>query len=70
MDVVISDSYISNSTARDGQGGFASISKGRWFNLTSTTVVDCQAPEGRIMIVQSQSYKTNVSISLSQLQCN
>jgi hypothetical protein len=53
MDVIISKSNIINTTARDGQGGFAVLSKGRWFNVTSSILTNSWAPEGRIMVVDS-----------------
>jgi hypothetical protein len=65
MDTIISNSNILNTTAKDGQGGFAVLSKGRWFNISSNIITNSWAPEGRIIVVDSQSYKTNVSISLS-----
>ena len=70
MDIILSNSNVLNTTAKDGQGGFAVLSKGRWFNITSNIITNSWAPEGRIMVVDSQSSKTNVSISLSFMQCN
>lgn len=53
MDVYFYNTYVSNTTARDTSGGFAAISKGRWFNISGTTVSNSQAADGRIMIVES-----------------
>jgi hypothetical protein len=61
--VLIENSNIINTEARDLSGGFSAIKKIRMFNITGTTVVNSQSPDGRIMIVESQSNLTNVSIS-------
>jgi hypothetical protein len=61
--VTIDKSNIINTEARYLSGGFSAIKKIRIFNITGTTVVNSQSPDGRIMIVESQSNLTNVSIS-------
>lgn len=53
IDVIISNSNIVNTTAKDGQGGFAVLTKGRWLNVSSTILTNSWAPEGRIMVVDS-----------------
>ena len=63
--VTIEKSNIINTEARYLSGGFSAIKKISMFIITGTIIVNSQSPDGRIMIVESSSNLTNVSISLS-----
>ncbi len=42
-DVIIYNSNIINTTAREATGGFATITDSLWFNVTRTTVIHSES---------------------------